>query len=72
MRSGSRVPIKVLLPAQAADPSLVERFRSEAKLAAGLRHPNIVSIYDVGEEGGLFYLVMDLVEGVPLGRLLEQ
>ena len=60
--------IKILLPALAADASLVERFRSEAKIASGLRHPNIVSIYDVGEQDGLFYLVMDLVEGVSLGR----
>jgi serine/threonine-protein kinase len=64
--------VKVLLPTHAADPILVERFRSEAKLAAGLRHPNIVPIYDVGEDDGLFYMVMDFVEGVPLGRLVEE
>src|SRR5262245_14950234 len=68
---GQSRAVKVLLPTHAADPILVERFRSEAKLAAGLRHPNIVPIYDVGEDGSLFYLVMDFVEGVPLGRLLE-
>src|SRR3954454_14181768 len=64
--------IKILLPAHTADPTLVERFRSEAKLAAGLQHPNIVSIYDVGEDRGLLYFVMDLVDGVPLNRLLER
>ena len=64
--------IKILLPAFAADASLVERFRAEARIASGLRHPNIVSIYDVGEQDGLFYLVMDLVEGTPLGRLLRR
>ena len=64
--------IKILQPALAADASLVERFRSEAKIASGLRHPNIVSIYDVGEQDGLFYLVMDLVEGVSLGQLLRR
>jgi len=63
--------IKILLPAFAADASLVERFKAEARIASGLRHPNIVSIYDVGEQDGLFYLVMDLVEGVSLGRLLR-
>src|SRR4051812_22166074 len=63
--------IKILLPAHTADPTLVERFKSEAKLAAGLQHPNIVSIYDVGEDGGLLYFVMDLVPGEPLGRLLD-
>jgi serine/threonine-protein kinase len=63
--------VKVLLPTHATDPTLVERFRAEGKLASGLRHPNIVSIYDVGEENGLYYLVMDLVEGVSLRNLLE-
>jgi serine/threonine-protein kinase len=64
--------LKIRLPAHTADPTLVERFRSEAKLAASLHHPNIVSIYDVGEEDGLLYFVMDLVAGVPLGRLLDR
>jgi serine/threonine-protein kinase len=64
--------IKILLPAHAEDASLVERFRVEAQIASGLRHPNIVSIYDVGEQDGLFYLVMDLVEGTSLGRLLRR
>lgn len=64
--------IKVLLPSLAEDSSLVERFRTEAKIASGLCHPNIVSIYDVGEQDGLFYLVMDLVEGISLGRLLRR
>jgi serine/threonine-protein kinase len=64
--------VKILLPNHAADPTIVERFKSEAKLAGGLRHPNIVSIYDVGEEDGLFYLVMDLVEGVPLRTLMQK
>jgi serine/threonine-protein kinase len=63
--------IKILLPAHAEDASLVERFRVEAQIASGLRHPNIVSIYDVGGQDGLFYLVMDLVEGTSLGRLLR-
>jgi serine/threonine-protein kinase len=64
--------VKVLLPTHASDPTLVARFDAEAKLAASLRHPNIVPIYDVGEEGGHYYLVMDFVVGVPLGRLIEQ
>src|SRR5215207_7915845 len=64
--------IKILLPSLAADESLVERFKAEAKIASGLRHPNIVSIYDVGEQDGLFYLVMDLVEGISLGRLVRR
>ena len=64
--------IKILSPALAADENLVERFMSEAKIASSLRHPNIVSIYDVGEQDGFYYLVMDVVEGLSLGRLLRQ
>jgi len=55
--------IKILPPHFAADENFVERFRREAMIAAGLRHPNIVQIYDVGEEGDLHYIVMELVEG---------
>ena len=64
--------IKILLPTHAEDASLVERFKVEAKIASGLRHPNIVSIYDVGEQDGLFYLVMDLVEAGSLTDRLHQ
>ena len=69
---GQPCAIKVLNPALADDTGLVERFKSEAKIAARLRHPNIVPVLDVGEEGGLHYLVMAYVEGVPLSRLLRQ
>src|SRR5688572_3601162 len=64
--------IKILSPSLAVDESLVERFRIEAKIASSLRHPNIVSIYDVGEQDGLFYLVMDLVEGESLNLVLRR
>ena len=42
-----------------------KKFRSEAQAAAGLMHPNIVNVYDVGEDRGLNYMVMELVEGLP-------
>src|SRR5438034_472469 len=57
------VAIKVLFPEFAADRSFVERFRREARSAANLNHPNIVSIYDWGEEEGTYFIVMEYVEG---------
>jgi hypothetical protein len=67
------VAIKVLLAT--SDPSLVLRFRREAEMAASIQHPNIVPIYDVGEEGGRPYIVMKFVEGSGLAGMslsLEQ
>src|SRR6185503_228758 len=58
------VAIKILLAT--SDPDLVLRFRREAETAASIQHPNIVPIYDVGEEGGRPYLVMKFVEGSTL------
>ncbi|MBV9131954.1 MAG: serine/threonine protein kinase, partial [Chloroflexi bacterium] len=58
-----QVAVKVLHPQFAGDPEFLERFRREARAAARLSHPNIVPIYDVGEDGGIPYIVMELVEG---------
>lgn len=63
---GRRVAIKVLLQRLLADPTFVERFRREAKAAAGLNHANLVSIYDWGEVDGAYYIVMEYVEGETL------
>ena len=57
------VALKVLFPEFSTDPSFVERFRREARAAANLNHPNIVSIYDWGEEGGTYFIVMEYVDG---------
>src|SRR3954453_23629136 len=56
--------VKVLRPDLADEPDVVARFRREAMIAANLRHPNIVLIYDVAEDEGLHYIVMDLPAGV--------
>src|SRR3712207_9252920 len=48
------------------DMTFVTKFRTEAQSAAGLEHPNIVNIYDVGGEAGLYYIVMEYVEGITL------
>jgi serine/threonine-protein kinase len=63
--------IKLLRPDLADEPDVVARFRREAMIAAGLRHPNIVLIYDVAEQDGLHYLVMDLLEGGTLRDVIR-
>src|ERR687895_169168 len=67
---GRRVAIKVLDDRHSSDNQFVERFRREAKNAAGLSHPNIVSIYDRGEAEGSYYIAMEYVEGRTLKELL--
>ena len=69
---GREVAIKTLSPALSSQPSFVDRFRREAKALAKLSHPNIVSIYDAGDVGGMMYLVMELVEGEDLHSKLGQ
>ena len=64
------VAIKVLHPSVTADPAVMERFRREAQLAARVRHPNIVSIYDIGSRAGLQWYTMELVPGVSLAQLV--
>ena len=66
------VAIKVLKPEFADDEDFVRRFRREAQAAASLSHPNIVGIYDVGDENGLYYIVMEYVEGATLKELIKQ
>src|SRR6187200_2306422 len=67
---GRRVAIKILDDRHARDEQFVERFRREAQNAAGLSHPNIVSIYDRGEAEGTYYIAMEYVEGRTLKELL--
>jgi beta-lactam-binding protein with PASTA domain/tRNA A-37 threonylcarbamoyl transferase component Bud32 len=65
------VAIKVLFPEFARDPNFVERFRREAQAAANLSHPNIVAIYDWGQERGTYFIVMEFVEGRSLRDLIH-
>ena len=67
---GRRVAIKILDGRHAADNSFIERFRREAKNAAGLSHPNIVSIYDRGEAEGTYYIAMEYLSGRSLKELM--
>lgn len=66
------VAIKVLKREFREDETFVQKFRSEAQSAAGLTHANIVNIYDVAEDRGLYYIVMELVEGITLKEYIEK
>jgi serine/threonine-protein kinase len=66
------VALKVLQPLLTRDPEVVERFRREAQLAAGLSHPNIVNIYDIGGRSGLLWYTMELIDGPSLAQLVER
>ena len=65
------VAVKVLFPEFATDPSFVERFRREAQSAANLNHPNIVSVYDWGQEQGTYFIVMEYIDGRSLADILR-
>ena len=66
------VAVKVLKAEFSEDRSFVSKFRVEAQSAASLIHANIVNVYDVGEENGIHYIVMELVEGITLKRYIEK
>ena len=68
---GREVAIKVLPRVLARDASYVARFIREAQIIAGLNHPNIVQIYDAGQQGGFLYFVMEFVQGPTIGSLLQ-
>ena len=68
---GREVALKVLFPEFANDPNFVERFRREAQAAANLNHPNIVGIYDWGQERGTYYIVMEHVSGRSMSDVLR-
>ena len=66
------VAIKVLKKEYREDVNFVRKFKAEAQAAAGLMNPNIVNVYDVGEDRGLYYMVMELVEGITLKEYIER
>lgn len=66
------VAIKILRPEFTRDEQFIENFRRESQAAAGLSHPNIVNVYDVGREGNINFIVMELVDGKPLSQLIEE
>src|SRR5260221_8714171 len=68
---GREVAIKVLPRSLAKDASYVARFIRETQIMAGLNHPNIVQIYDAGQQSGLLYFVMEYIQGPTIGSLLQ-
>ncbi len=66
------VAVKVLKREFREDETFVKKFQTEAQAAAGLMHPNIVNVYDVGEDRGLYYFVMELVEGITLKDYIQK
>lgn len=66
------VALKILKPEFTRDAKFIENFRKESHAAAGLSHPNIVNIYDVGREGNINYIVMELVEGKTLSAIIHE
>ncbi|MGN0328720.1 MAG: Stk1 family PASTA domain-containing Ser/Thr kinase [Lachnospira sp.] len=66
------VAIKVMKSEFSEDKTFVSKFRAEAQSAAGLTHSNVVNVYDVGDENGIYYIVMELVEGITLKKYIEK
>ena len=66
------VAIKILKPEFIKDPKFIDSFRRESQAAAGLSHPNIVSVYDVGKEGNIYYIVMEVLEGDTLSDVIRR
>jgi serine/threonine protein kinase/WD40 repeat protein/tetratricopeptide (TPR) repeat protein len=67
----SRVALKVMHPRFRANPKYLRRFHSEARLAAGLHHTSIVSVFDYGEHDGVFYYAMQFIDGEPLNHVMN-
>jgi eukaryotic-like serine/threonine-protein kinase len=68
---GREVAVKVLSRRLSTDRTFVERFRREAQSAANLNHPNVVSLYDYGRDGGTYFIVMEYIDGKPLGDIIR-
>src|SRR5258708_35670767 len=66
------VALKTITAAGADDRNMLERFYRGAQSAGGLQHPNIVTIYDMGDEGGMPYITMELIEGANLAQLISR
>ena len=71
-RLGREVAIKVLPSAVADDPVRMSRFEQEARAVAALNHPNILAVYDIGEQGGTKYMVTELLEGQTLRGVMQR
>lgn len=66
------VAVKVLKPEFREDTKFIKKFQTEAQSAAGLTHPNIVNVFDVGDDNGIYYIVMELIEGITLKEYISK
>ncbi|MDD5922518.1 MAG: Stk1 family PASTA domain-containing Ser/Thr kinase [Eubacteriales bacterium] len=66
------VAVKILRPEFTKDAQFIENFRRESQAAAGLQHPNIIAVYDVGHEGNIYFIVMELVDGISLSDYIKK
>ena len=64
--------VKVLKPEFREDTTFIRKFKSEAQAAAVLTHPNIVNVFDVGDDNGVYYIVMELIEGITLKEYISK
>src|SRR3954454_22042926 len=69
---GRRVALKVIAPDLAEDPGFRERFKHESEIAASIDHPNVIPVYEAGEQDGLLFLSMRYVEGTDLRALIRE
>src|SRR4051794_41707052 len=72
VESGAPVAVKLLTPDLARQSGFRERFVREARYATSLNHPNVIEVYDAGEQDGVLYIAMQFVEGTDLKNLLAQ
>ena len=70
-RMGRQVAIKTVTEGLSNDAGMLQRFYREAEKMGMLKHPNIITVYDLGEQDGFPYIVMEFVEGEPLDRLIQ-
>ena len=66
------VAVKILREEFTTDEEFIKRFNAEAQSAARLTHPNIVSVYDVGQEYNIYYIVMELIQGKTLKQIIDE
>ena len=64
------VAVKLITPDHAEDPDFRERFKAESRIAASIEHPNVIPVYEAGEDDGLLFISMRLVDGVDLEQVL--
>lgn len=72
LRMGREVAIKILREVYSSDPKFVTRFQREARAASALQHPNIVQVFDYGQSGDAYYIVMELINGADLRKYLKR